>query len=189
LNASITNIRQINTPNVSAANINASVANISVIHSHNMSVTNMTCYNISAYNVRQCYALWYTTSLVQPQRTIGSVSLHTLQTTVINNVSTLNPDTGTFRCEYEGVYSSSVIVTPSTTQGITMIYLQKNDNYIGPIVYGNTGNQIASFSGSLSIYCKAGDVLSFYNNGVAIYEGNIDVFSATSAQLCSITLL
>ena len=189
VNASVANVLQMNTPNISASKINASLANISLLNSYNMNVMNMTCYNLSAYSVRQCYALWYTTYSDQPQRTIGGVSLHTLQTSIIDNVSSLNESYGTFTCSYNGMYLCSIIVTPATTQGITMVYLQQNNNYIGPIVYGNTGNQSASLSGSLTLYCNARDVLSFYNNGVAIYAGNIDTLSATRAQMCSITLL
>jgi hypothetical protein len=197
LNASNAYISTLNVALTNASTLNASVANISTIHSNIGYVNNMTCYNLSAFNIRQSYASWYTTSQVEPRRIIGDVSLDTVETSVINNVSSLSSYYGVFTCDYDGIYACSVIVTPITTTGIILVYVRKNNNYIGPIIYGNTGNQIASFSGSLTLHCKAGDTLCFYNLGVAllartstinITDSNT-IITPTSAQLCSITLL
>jgi hypothetical protein len=93
------------------------------------------------------------------------------------------------------MYLCSVIVTPTTATDTAIVYLKQNNNYIGPILYGNTGSQISSLSGSLSLYCHKGDLLSFYNRGIKISVGNsstLDPFStneASTAQMCSITLL
>ena len=197
LNASNAYISNLNVALTNASTINASFANISVVDSWVMNVNHMTCYNLSAFNIRQCYALWYTNVQDDSRRIIGNVSLNIIQTSVINNVSSLDSVRSKFLCSYDGLYSCSVIVTPITTTDIVMVYLQKNDDYIGPLIYGNTGNQRASLSGTTTIYCNAGDVLSYYNLGVAILgrtnTSNVtdlnNIIYPTSAQLCSITLL
>ena len=214
INSSTVNASFINASNASIINVNASTASIKQFNADSATIVSLyspeanintlntqhiTCNNISAFNIRQCYALWYTTSQDDTGYEIGSISLNTVQTSIINNVSSINSGNGRFLCSYTGPYLCSVIVTPTTTTENAIIYLKQNRNsentYIGPLIYGNNGNRTASLSGSLSLYCNAGDVLSFYNRGVAITAGNSSqldiniVNNPTTTQMCSITIL
>jgi len=193
-NANIS-VASINTANISAANI--SLANISAAN-----ISSLVCTNISAVSSRVCYALWSATTNTSQDKNIGNGSPNIIQTTLINNVSSLvqlqNPYEydGTFKCGYDGLYLCSVIATPIDSATEMAVYLSKNLKCIGPVIYGNSAG---SMCGSLTLFCNTNDILAFYNFGNTILPGNSDITKtelrsllktpATSAQLCSITLL
>lgn len=208
VNASVANIL---VENVSKSNIyisntsiaNASISNITVanISQANISVANisyLTCTNLSAISAKSCYALWYSNIPIPQNRYIGNISLTAIQNssiTPLQYVTIPTESTGLFTCAYSGLYMCSVIVTPVDTTLPATVYLSKNQNCIGPIVYGNTSSSI---SGSLTLYCNAADTLAFYNFGNTLKAGNNvsteqQIISASitpkTAQLCSITLL
>jgi len=210
INVSTANISQLNASGASIIQLNANNSSIIKLQVNNASITelyaplanidtlnsqNITCMNLSAYNGRQCYAVWYTTTEDDKGYEIGHVSLRTVQTSLIDNISSINANNGRFLCSYEGMYLCSVIVLPTTATEAAIVYLKQNNTYIGPILYGNTGSQKATLCGSLSLYCQSGDVLSFYNAGIQISVGNSSILDipivndVTTAQMCSITLL
>jgi hypothetical protein len=188
LNARTTNIStaHIETANISLANI--SVANISYL----------TCTNLSAINAKSCYALWYSNIQIPQNRYIGNISLTAIQNssiTPLQYVTLPTQSTGLFTCAYSGMYLCSVIVTPVDTLSPATVYLSKNQNCIGPLVYGTASS---SLSGSLTLYCNAEDTLAFYNFGNTLKAGNnisteqavIDAeITPKTAQMCSIALL
>jgi hypothetical protein len=190
LDVNNTSIINMNSLNASISQLYASMSNIDTLNANYI-----TCNNISAYNGRQCYAVWYTTTEDEKGYDIGHISLHTVQTSLIDNISSINANNGRFLCSYDGIYLCSVIVMPTTATETAIVYLKQNNTYIGPIIYGNTGSQKATLCGSLSLYCNTGDLLSFYNRGTPISVGNSSTlvpFSTndpSTSQMCSITLL
>jgi hypothetical protein len=202
------NVANLSKANISVANIsvsnlivaNATTANISLANISVANISYLTCTNLSAISAKSCYALWYSNIIVGQNKYIGNISLTAIQNSPESPLQYgLIPTetTGVFTCAYDGMYLCTVIVTPVNDTSKSAIYLSKNQNCIGPIIYGN-----ASFSltGSLTLYCNAQDKLAFYNYGIDIKPGNnisteaqliveSPVITATSAQLCSITLL
>ena len=208
VNASVANLT---VANISTSNVyvtNTSTANISVVNTKlanisqaNISVANisyLTCTNLSAVSTKSCYALWYSNIQIPQNRYIGNISLTAIQNSPISPLQYgISPteSTGLFTCAYSGTYMCSVIVTPVDNITPAVVYLSKNKNCIGPIVYSNTSS---STCGSLSLYCNAADTLAFYNFGTTLKAGNNisteqQIINATtspnSAQLCSIALL
>ena len=201
-NTSTSNIRiaNISTANISAANISTSfivTANISTANISAANISILTCANLSAIVSRVCNAVWSSRANTGANVNIGNGSPYIIQTTIINNASSFiqlqNPYeyNGTFKCAYDGMYLCSVIATPVDNTTAAVVYLTKNNDCIGPILYGFTAT---SLSGSIAIQCNANDILAFYNYGSIIKPGNITVTkqnlaTTTSAQMCSITLL
>ena len=190
------------TANNTVANIslgNISVANISLANISVANISYLTCTNLSSINAKSCYALWYSNIQIPQNSYIGNISLTAIQNSPVSPLQYgLSPaeSTGVFICAYDGFYLCSVIATPLNDTVASVVYLSKNQNCIGPIIYGNASR---SLSGSLTLYCNAQDRLAFYNFGIDIQKGNIirtesqisalPITTATSAQLCSITLL
>ena len=206
-NTSTSNIRiaNISAANISVANISTSfivTANISAANISAANISILTCANLSAIVSRVCNAAWFASANTGKNTNIGNGSPYIIQTTIINNASSLiqlqNPYEydGTFKCAYDGMYLCSVIATPVDNTTPAAVYLSKNNNCIGPLLYGSTAN---SLSGSMTIQCNANDILAFYNFGSIILPGNSTVTktylqslsqtNAVSAQMCSITLL
>ena len=209
-NISVANISKTNvylsntsTANISVSNINTaniSVANVTLANISAANIKYLSCTNLSAISTKSCYALWYSNIPIPQNRYIGNISLTAIQnssTTPLQYLIGPTETSGLFTCAYSGMYMCSVIVTPVDALSPAAVYLSKNQNCIGPIVYGNTST---SLSGSLTIYCNASDTLAFFNYGNTLKAGNnistetqiINagvVTNATSAQLCSIALL